>query len=104
MPRRRAPYPSEFRHQMVELVRVGRTAEELSREFEPSAQAIRNWVAQADRDEGRRPDGLTSAEREELRRLKRENRQLRQEREILAKAAAWFARESNSIPDRDSSS
>ena len=104
MPRRRAPYPSEFRHQMVELVRAGRTAEELSREFEPSAQAIRNWVAQADRDEGRRPDGLTSAEREELRRLKRENRQLRQEREILAKAAAWFARETGSVPSGSSSS
>ena len=104
MPRRRAPYPSEFRHQMVELVRAGRTAEELSREFEPSAQAIRNWVAQADRDEGRRPDGLTSAEREELRRLKRENRQLRQEREILAKAAAWFARESGTVPPRGSGS
>ncbi len=68
MPRRRAPYPSEFRHQMVELVRAGRGPEELSREFEPSAQAIRNWVAQADRDEGRRADGLTSAEREEMRR------------------------------------
>lgn len=104
MPRRRAPYPAEFRHQMVELVRAGRRPEELSREFEPSAQAIRNWLAQADRDEGRRPDGLTSTEREELRRLRRENRQLRQEREILAKAAAWFARESGSIPGESSSS
>jgi len=85
---------------MVELVRVGRTPEELSREFEPSAQAIRNWVAQADRDEGRRGDGLTTLEREELRRLRRENRRLRQEREILAKAAAWFARETGSIPPK----
>ena len=100
MPRRRSPYPAEFRYQMVELVRAGRTPEELSREFEPSAQAIRNWVAQADRDEGRRPDGLTSMEREELRRLRRENRRLRQEREILAKAAAWFARETGSIPPK----
>ena len=100
MRRRRSPYPAEFRRQMVELVRAGRTPEELSREFEPSAQAIRNWVAQADRDEGRRPDGLTSTEREELRRLKRENRRLRQEREILAKAAAWFARETGSIPPK----
>lgn len=72
MPNRRTAYPLEFRQQMVELVRVGRTPEELSREFEPSAQAIRNWVAQADRDEGRRGDGLTTPEREELRRLKRE--------------------------------
>ncbi len=104
MSRRRAPYPVEFRQQMVELVRVGRTPEELSREFEPSAQAIRNWVAQADRDEGRRGDGLTTPEREELRRLKRENHRLRQEREILAKAAAWFARETGSIPPGSSSS
>ncbi len=104
MPRTRAPYPSEFRQQMVELVRSGRSPEELARRYEPSAQAIRNWIAQADRDEGRRSDGLTSAEREELRRLKQENRQLRQEREILAKAAAWFARETGSIPSGSSSS
>ena len=98
------PYAPEFRQQMVELVRTGRPPEELAREFEPSAQAIRNWVMQADRDEGRRLDGLTSIEREELRRLRRENRQLSQEREILAKAAAWFARETGSIPPRSSSS
>ncbi len=100
----RPPYPSEFQEQMVELVRSGRSPEELAREFEPSAQAIRNWVGQADRDEGRRADGLTSAERDELRRLRRENRQLRLEREILAKAAAWFARETGSIPPTSSSS
>ena len=104
MPKTRPPYSSEFRGQMAELARAGRSAEELAREFEPSAQAIRNWVAQADRDEGRRGDGLTSAEREEMRRLRRENRRLRQEREILAKAAAWFARETGSIPSGSSSS
>ncbi len=104
MRRKRPPYPAEFRAQMIELVGAGRTPEELAREFEPSAQAIRNWVAQADRDEGRRADGLTSAEREELRRLKVENRRLRQEREILAKAAAWFARETGSVPSGSSSS
>ena len=98
MAKTRPPYAPEFRQQMVELVRAGRKPEELAREFEPSAQAIRNWVIQADRDSGRRADGLTSPEREELRRLRRENRQLRQEREILAKAAAWFARETGSIP------
>lgn len=98
MSKTRPPYAAEFRQQIVELVRAGRSPEELAREFEPSAQAIRNWVAQVDRDEGRRSDGLTSSEREELRRLRRENRQLRQEREILAKAAAWFARETGSIP------
>ncbi len=98
------PYAPEFRQQMVGPVLAGRSAEELAREFEPSAQAIRNWVAQADRDEGRRGDGLTSAEREEMRRLRRENRRLRQEREILAKAAAWFARETGSTPRGSSSS
>lgn len=104
MRRHRAPYPPEFRQQMVELVRVGRTPEELAREFEPTAQAIRNWVRQSDLDQGRRDDGLTTAEREELRRLRRENRQLREEREILAKAAAWFARETDSIPQKSSDS
>jgi transposase len=89
---------------MVELVRAGRTPEELSREFEPSAQAIWNWVRHAERDEGRRNDGLTSVERDELGRLRRENRQLRQERDILAKAAAWFARETGAIPSGSSNS
>jgi len=104
MPRTRPPYPPEFRQQMVELVRAGRTPEELSREFEPTAQTIYKWVKQADLDAGIRKDGLTTEERAELRRLKREVKQLRMEREILKKAAAWFARESNSIPDRGSSS
>lgn len=98
------PYAPEFRRQMVELVRAGRTPDELSREFEPSAQAIRTWIQQAERDGGQRDDGLTSVEREELRRLRREVRQLRQERDILAKAAAWFARETGSIPSGSSSS
>lgn len=84
MPKTRKPYPDEFREQMVALVRAGRTPEELSREFEPSAQSISNWVAQADRDEGKRQDGLTTAEREELRRLRKENKQLKMEREILS--------------------
>jgi transposase len=76
----------------------------VAKEFEPSAGAIRTWVKQADLDEGIRSDELTTEERGELRRLRRENKQLRMEREILKKAAAWFARESNSIPERDSSS
>ena len=104
MSQRQAPYPPEFRRQMVELVRTGRSPEELSREFEPSAQAIRNWVRQAELDAGKRHDGLTSEEREELRRLRRENRVPRQEREILAKAAAWFAQETGSTPRGSSSS
>ena len=70
---------------MVELARSGRTPEELSREFGPTAQSIRNWLTQADRDEGRRADGLTTAERQELVRLRRENRQLKMERDTLSK-------------------
>ena len=96
MPKTRAAYPPAFRQQMIELVRAGRSPEDLAREFEPTAQTVRNWVAQADRDEGRRNDGLTTVEREELRRLRRENRRLREEREILSKATAWFARETDS--------
>ena len=104
MSKNHAPYPPEFRRRMVELVRTGRNPEELGREFEPSGQTIRNWVKQADLDEGLRSDGLTTAEREELARLRRENRQLRLEREILAKATAWFARETGSIPGKSSNS
>lgn len=104
MPRSRPPYAPEFRTQMIELVRAGRTPEQLAEEFEPTAQTIRSWVKQADLDDGRRQDGLTTAEREELRRLRKENRELRLERDILGKAAAWFAREGGSIPPKRSNS
>ena len=104
MSKKRPPYPPEFRRRLIELVRAGRSAEDLAKEFEPSAQAIRNWVVQADRDEGRRGDGLTNAERIELSRLRKENKQLRLEREILSKAAAWFARETKAVPSRGSDS
>jgi transposase len=97
-------YPDEFKKKMIGLVREGRTPEALAREFEPSAQAIRNWVAQADREAGRRQDGLTMGEREELQRLRRENERLREEREILKKAAAWFAQESKAAPNGSSNS
>lgn len=104
MPKSHPPYRPEFRQRIVELVRKGRTPEALARQFEPSAQAIRNWVKQAAVDAGQRTDGLTTEEREELRRLRRENRLLREEREILKKAAAWFARETSTVPSKDSSS
>jgi len=104
MPTSHPPYSPEFRQRIVELVRKGRTPEELARQFEPSAQAIRNWVKQAALDVGERPDGLTTEERDELRRLRREVRQLREERAILSKAAAWFARETTTIPSKDSRS
>lgn len=104
MPKKRPIYPPEFRRRMIELVRAGQTPEALGRKFEPTAQTIRNWVRQADLDEGRRSDGLTSEEREEVVRLRRENRVLREEREILKKAAAWFAKETDSNPPKRSSS
>ena len=77
-------YPKEFRQQMVELHRAGRTLSDLARQFGPTPWAISRWVRQADRDDG----GLTTTEREELVRLRRENKRLQMEREILAKAAA----------------
>ena len=104
MPKSHARYAPEYRRRMIELVRAGRSPDELAKEFEPTAQSIRNWLTQADLDEGRRHDGLTSDERQELSRLRRENRILRVEREILSKAAAWFATETGSVPSRRSNS
>jgi transposase len=86
-------YTPEFRRQMVELVRAGRKPGELSREFGPTPWSISLWVKQADRDAGRGDGGLTTNERAELTRLRRDNKRLKMEREILAKAAAWFAQE-----------
>jgi len=96
MPRTRRPYPAEFRNQIVELVRAGHKPADLAKEFEPSLNSIKAWVRQADLDDGIRKDGLTTEEREELQRLRRENRELKKDREILVKAAAWFARETGS--------
>ena len=104
MPKTRPPYSAVFRQQMVDLVHAGRRPEDLAKEFEPTAQTIYNWVAQADRDAGLRQDGLTTAERQELTRLRHENRHLKMEREILAKAAAWFARETDTLPDKGTNS
>jgi transposase len=87
-------YTPEFKRQMVGLVRSGRSPAELAREFEPTAWTISLWVKKAERDGGKGDGGLTTPEREELGRLRRENRKLKEEREILSKAAAWFATES----------
>jgi len=94
MPKAKPPYPAEFRQQIIELARVGKTPAQLSREFGCSAQTIANWIAQDARDAGKPlpgKEGLTTAEREELARLRRQVRQLQMERDILAKATAWFA-------------
>ncbi len=104
MRRTRPPYPPEFRRQIVELARAGRSVQELAEEFEPSYWTIRTWIKQADRDDGLSAAGLSSQNKEELRRLRRENRQLKTEREILAKAAAWFARETGAVPKKSSGS
>lgn len=97
-------YTPEFRRRMVELVRAGRRPEPLGREFGVSGTSIRSWVKQAELDEGVRTDGVTSAEHEELRRLRRENEKLRLERDILAKATAWFARETHNAPRKSTDS
>ena len=94
MPKSKPPYPAEFRQQIIELARAGRTPAQLSREFGSTAQSIANWIAQDGRDRGKPvpgKEGLTTAEREELIRLRRQLRQVQQERDILAKATAWFA-------------
>ena len=83
--------PHQFREQLVALARAGRSVESLAREYEPCAATIHDWVKQAGADDGERDDRLTSAEMDELRQLRKEVRQLRQERDILSKAAAWFA-------------
>ncbi len=89
-------YPAAYRQRLVELVRAGRSPEDLAREYEASTRAIRRWVAASDRAEGRREDGWTREERVELRRLRQENRRLKREVLFLKKAAAWFARETES--------
>jgi transposase len=89
------PYPAEFRQQLIELVRAGGVPAQLSREFGVSATTIAKWTMRDAVDEGRavpaKPDALSTAERQELAQLRRENRQLKIEREILSKATAWFA-------------
>jgi transposase len=107
VPKTKPPYPAEFRQQIIELARAGRTPAELSREFGPTAQSIANWIAQDARDRGKPlpgKEGLSSAEREELVRLRRQLRQVQQERDILAKATAWFAArsEKTSTPSTNS--
>ena len=103
MPRTKPAYAPELRQRILDLARAGRTPSSLAREFEPTEATIRNWVAQAARDAGVRTDGLTTDERKELNELRREVRTLREERDILKKAAAWFAQETGATPRRPSS-
>ena len=101
MPRHRPAYPPEFREQIVDLHRAGRSTAELAHEFEPTEATIRAWIEHAHTSPRALP---TEAERDELKRLRKEVRRLQQERDILAKAAAWFARETGSVPSGPSSS
>jgi transposase len=96
MPRPRRFFSPEYKGEVVELIRsTGKTAGQVARELDLTETAVRAWVRQADLDAGRRSDGLTTAERDELRKLRREVRDLREEREILRKAAVFFARETD---------
>ena len=104
MPRTRPPYSLEFRQQFLELLRTGRTPIELAREFEPSGETIRQWVKQAELDAGQRQDGLTTDQKAEIAKLRIGTKRLKREKEILKKAAAWFAPETNLVRPRSSSS
>jgi transposase len=93
VPKTRPPYPDDFRREALQMLRAGRSPRELAEALGVSEQTLRNWRRQDQRDHGERDDGLTSDEREELRRLRRENARLKQERDLLKRAAAFFAAE-----------
>jgi transposase len=105
MPKTRPPYDPEFRSQILEMVeKEGREPADLAREFGVTASTIWKWVRQAELDTGKRTDGMKTDEKEELARLRRENARLKEERDILKKAAAWFAQEAASGPRKRSDS
>ncbi len=93
MPKSKPPYPEQFRREALELVRQGRSIPDVAESLGITAQSLRNWKRQDERDRGDRDDGLASVEREELRELRRRVKRLEQERDILKRATALFARE-----------
>ena len=93
MPKSRPPYPEEFRREAIALVRGGRTISDVAGSLGVTEPSLRTWVKRDQLERRERDDGLTVAEREELRRLRRENKRLEQERDLLKRAAAFFARE-----------
>jgi transposase len=96
MPKTRPAYPEQFRREALELVRRGRSIPDVAGSLGVSAQSLRNWMRQDERDRGERDDGLSSAERDELRELRTRVKRLQQERDILKRATALFARETES--------
>jgi len=99
MPKTHVPYPPDFRAEAVRLLRTsGKSMAQIGRELEVTTETLRQWLRQADIDDGLRHDGLTTEETEEVRRLRREVKTLREEREILLKAAAFFAKETGQTP------
>jgi transposase len=93
MPKTRPAYPEQFRREALGLVRQGRSIPDVAESLGVSQQTLRNWRRQDERDRGERDDGLTSVEREELRELRKRVRRVEQERDILKRATALFARE-----------
>ena len=105
MPKSRPPYPRQFREQAVWLAQEsGKSRSRIAKDLGIAEQTLYAWIKQAELDSGKRGDGLTTEERDEIRRLRREVRILREERDILKKAAAFFAKETNSTPERRSGS
>ncbi len=100
----RNSHPAEFRHKIVELFKGGRSIKSIADEYGMARRTVAMYIKQADIDSGIRSDGLTSLEHDELTSLRRENRRLKLEAEILSKAAAWFAREAETIPSKSSDS
>jgi len=101
---RKRVYPPEFRSNIVELVRSGKSVSSVAKEYDVARLTITNWLKQDDLDAGRRSDGLTTAENAEVAKLRKRVRDLEIERDILKKAAAWFARETDSVPGKSSNS
>ena len=94
MPRTRPPYPEEFRREAIRLAQLGdKPQHKLAKDLGISDVTLRNWLKQEQAERGERPGGLSGQEREELARLREENARLRMEREILRKAAVFFARQ-----------
>jgi transposase len=99
MPNSHAPYPPEFRAEAIRLMRTsGKSLAQIGRELQVTTETLRHWIKQVDIDDGLRHDGLTTEETEEVRRLRRDVKTLREEREILLKAAAFFAKETGQVP------